>query len=115
MTSVGEKPLVWLSGEVRSPPFSKEARVEAGYLLRRLQRGEMLKMPHSRPMPSIGPRCHELRIVDSDESFRIAYRVDPDAVLILAVFSKRTRATPNEVIAECKRRARAYDAASEGP
>ena len=36
------KPLVWLDGEVKTPPFSKEGRLEAGYLLRRLQNGETL-------------------------------------------------------------------------
>jgi hypothetical protein len=40
--SEADKPLVWLHGEVRTPPFSKEARVEAGVLLRRLQRRETL-------------------------------------------------------------------------
>lgn len=49
-----DKPLVWLHGEVKSPPLSKEGRIEAGFLLRRLQRGESLGMPHSRPMPSMG-------------------------------------------------------------
>jgi hypothetical protein len=37
-----DKPLLWLHGEVRSPPFSREARIEAGYLLRLVQRGESL-------------------------------------------------------------------------
>lgn len=59
-----DKLLVWLHGEVRSPPFGGDARREAGYLLRQLQQSENLEMPHSRPMPSIGKRCHELRIVD---------------------------------------------------
>lgn len=61
-----DKPIVWLSGEVRTPPFSfsAEARVEAGFLLRRVQRGQALGMPHSRPMPTVGPGCHELRVVD---------------------------------------------------
>ena len=59
------KPIVWLRGEVKTPPFSKEARIEAGYLLRLLQRGETLGLPHSRPMPAIGPWCHELRINDA--------------------------------------------------
>jgi len=57
-----DKPLVWLHGEVKTPPFSRTARVEAGYLLRRLQTGEQLGLPFSRPMPSIGRRCHELRV-----------------------------------------------------
>jgi hypothetical protein len=61
---MNRKPLVWLYGEIKTPPFSKEARVEAGTLLRRLQEGELLGLPHSRPMRSIGQRCHELRIRD---------------------------------------------------
>ena len=104
-----DKPLVWLYGEIKTPPFSQAARIGAGYLLRRLQRGESLGMPHSRPMPSIGPRCHELRIDDAGASWRIVYRVEPDAVVILEVFSKKTRKTPNAVIEACKRRLREYE------
>jgi len=62
--SPNDKPLVWLSGEVKTPPFSHATRLEAGYLLRALQPGDKLSMPLSSPMPSIGSRCHELRIVD---------------------------------------------------
>ena len=103
------KPIVWLRGEVKTPPFSKEARIEAGCLLRLLQRGETLSLPHSRPMSVIGPRCHELRINDAAGTFRIMYRADPDAVVILEVFSKKTLRTPRPVIDACKRRLREYD------
>ncbi len=80
-----DKPLVWLHGEVKTPPFSVGARVDAGLLLRRLQQGEKLSMPHSRPMPSIGKRCHELRIDDENATWRIVYRIDSDAIVILEV------------------------------
>ena len=108
MASV-DKPLVWLEGEIKTPPFSPEARLEAGHLLRRLQRGEMLGMPHSRPMSSIGPRCHELRINDAGVTWRIMYRVDPDAILILEVFSKKSRSIPRSVIDASKKRLRDYE------
>lgn len=81
-------------------------------LLRRLQRGERLALPHSRPMPSIGARCHELRIVDERASWRILYRLDADAVIVADVFRKTTAATPSRVIDDCQRRLRLYDAAS---
>lgn len=45
MDAHGERPLVWLHGEIKTPPMSSRARVEAGYLLRRLQRGESLSLP----------------------------------------------------------------------
>jgi phage-related protein len=104
-----DKPLVWLEGEVKSPPFSQAARLEAGFLLRQLQEGRTLALPHSRPMPSVGPRCHELRIVDERDTWRIVYRIDPDAIVILEVFSKKTAATPKRVIEVCKNRLRQYD------
>lgn len=66
-------------------------------------------MPESRPMPSIGARCHELRIKDADSEWRIMYRTDPDEILILAIFAKRTRETPQAVIENCKRRLKEYD------
>jgi phage-related protein len=106
---VADKPLVWLRGEVKTPPFSREARIETGYLLRRLQRGERLSLPHSRPMPLLGSRCHELRVNDLGETFRIAYRIDADAIVIVEVFAKKTRRTPQQVIEACRSRLRAYD------
>jgi phage-related protein len=106
-----DKPLVWLHGEVKSPPFAREARLEAGFLLRLLQQGQVLSLPYSRPMPSIGPRCHELRIRDRDQNWRLVYRVDMDAIVILEVFSKKTNQTPTHVIATCRRRLSSYDSA----
>ena len=104
-----DKPLVWLHGEVKTPPFSKPARIEAGFLLRRLQRGESLGLPWSRPMSSIGPRCHELRITDEKTNWRIIYRIDSDAIVIVEVFQKKTQRTPAAVIELSKRRLRNYD------
>jgi len=103
------KPLVWLHGEIKTPPFSRAARLEAGTLLRQLQDGESLGMPHSRPMQSIGSRCHEVRVRDEDQNWRIIYRVDTNVIIIVAVFTKNTRQTPKLVIDSCKRRLRTYD------
>ena len=103
------KPLVWMHGEVKTPPFSKQARLQAGFLLRLLQRGEKIALPHSRPMPSIGRRCHELRVSDEKVSWRIVYRIDEDAIVILEVFSKNTGKTPKSIIDICKTRLREYD------
>ena len=108
--SANDKPLVWLHGEVKTPQFTPAARLEAGLLLRRLQQGETIGMPHSRPMPSIGAHCHELRVRDQNKDWRLIYRVDADAIVIVEVFHKTTRETPQTVIENCKRRLRAYDA-----
>lgn len=104
-----DKPLVWLHGEVKSPPFSSSARRGAGFLLRMLQCGESLSMPQSRPFPVVGRRCHELRINDKDETWRIVYRVDADAIVILAVFSKKSGKTPKAIVEACRDRLRRYE------
>lgn len=108
---IQDKLLRWLHGEVKTPPFSRAARLEAGFLLRRLQQGESIVMPHSRPMPSIGARCHELRVRDQNKTWRLIYRIDEDRILIVEVFSKQTRQTPATVIKACQKRLAEYDQA----
>ncbi|HEV8398136.1 MAG TPA: type II toxin-antitoxin system RelE/ParE family toxin [Vicinamibacterales bacterium] len=94
--------------KVKTPPFTAEARVEAGFRLRRLQRREVLGLPYSRPMPTIGGQCHELRINDRTHTWRIVYFVAPDAVVILDVFSKKTETMPKTVVNTCRQRLASY-------
>lgn len=108
-----DKPLAWLHGEIKTPPFGTAARIEAGHLLRELQRGVTLTLPHSRPMPEIGSACHELRVNDGRTTWRIVYRLDTDAVVILEVFAKKTAQTPRAVIDTCQRRLKEYDDAAK--
>lgn len=103
-----DKPLVWLHGEVKSPPFSAAARLEAGFLLRRLQRGENIGLPESRRMRAIGPGCHELRIADGERGWRIMYKIESDAIVVLEVFEKKTQKTPKRVLDVCKERLKVY-------
>lgn len=92
------KPLVWLHGEIKTPPFTAEARQEAGMLLRLLQQGERLGMSQAEPLPDVGPRCGVLRVRDAEHNWRIMDRIDTDAVLILEVYSKKSRKISDEVI-----------------
>ncbi|MEO7728700.1 MAG: type II toxin-antitoxin system RelE/ParE family toxin [Burkholderiales bacterium] len=86
-----DKPLAWLHGEIKTPPFSSNARIEAGVLLRR-QRGEVLS----------------LRIQDERKIWRIVYHIDADAIVILEVFAKTTQQTPKSIIRVCKARLQSY-------
>jgi len=92
-----DKPLVWLEGELKTPPFSNAGRIEAGFLLRLLQQSKTLGLPQTRAMPVLGARCHELRINDASASWRIMYRVDADAFVTLEVFSKKPAQTSKTV------------------
>ena len=105
------KPLRWFHGEVKTPPMSREARREIGFLLRELQDGLRLAMPQSRPMPVVGARCHELRVNDANKTWRVIYRLDADAIVILEVFEKKTNQTPLAVIAACRQRLQRYEEA----
>ena len=108
-TGPSKKDLVFLVG-VNAPPLTSQGRREAGYYLNRVQEGEMLSLPVSRPMPSIGPRVHELRLSDEAGDWRVVYRTDPDEVVVVDVFKKTTRKTQHEDIARCRKRLKDYDA-----
>ncbi len=73
-------------------------------LLRQLQRGDSISMPLSRPMPSIGKNCHELRIVDNNKTWRVVYCIHSLAIVILHVFPKTTQQTPKTVMDVCQAR-----------
>jgi phage-related protein len=60
-------------------------------------------------MPVIGPGCHELRLQERNGTWRVFYRIDPDAIVVAGVIQKKTQTTPQEVIGACKRRLGAYD------
>lgn len=62
-------------------------------------------------MVAIARRCHELRVNDGGNSWRVIYRTDPEAILVLALFGKKTTKTPSRVIDQCKRLLRRYDEA----
>ena len=47
-------------------------------------------------MPSIGPHCYELRINDATGTWRIIDRIDPDGIIIVEAFEKKTPQTPDE-------------------
>ena len=64
-------------------------------------------------MPAIGRRCHELRINDVNVSWRIVYRTDKDAIVILEVFAKHSNKTPRLVIDKCEARLKDYDNATK--
>lgn len=103
------KAVVWLHGEIKSPPFSDQARREAGFLIGKLQCGESLGMPWAEPLPIVGPRCGALRVRGMQHNWRVMYRVDTAEVLILDVYDKKARKIPDQVINQCKKRLKAFD------
>ena len=77
--------------------------------LRLLQEGISLGMPHARPLPSVGPRCHELRIRDGAHNWRIVYRIDDEFIVIGAVFAKSGKARQQREFENANRRFASHD------
>jgi len=63
-------------------------------------------------MPSLAAPYHELRVNNESRMWRFMYRINTDAILILAVFVRKTEETPEEIIRACRKRLRDYDDAS---
>ncbi len=75
--------------------FPDIVKKEVGYLLFKLQKGESLAMPHSKPMPSVGKGCHELRVKGEDGAYRVFYFLKvEDQILVFHAFQKKTQKTP---------------------
>ena len=75
--------------------FPKAVRVRLGRGLFRLQMGEQLAMPNSRPMPGIAAGVAELRVAGEDGTFRAFYYVaSKQGVLVFHALVKKTRRTP---------------------
>jgi len=100
---------VWLHGEVKSPPFSRGARLEAGFHLRRLQRGERLEMRTCDRCPASDCAATRWEFMNANSTWRVVYRVDPDAVVIVEVFKETSPTTPQPVVEVSRKRLREYD------
>lgn len=61
-------------------------------------------------MPSIGAHCHELRIRDENKIWRLFYRIDADAIVVILWTEKKTNKTPDEILDLCRQRLKSYDA-----
>ena len=82
-----------------------------GALLGRIQEGEVLGMPHARPLSNIAAGLYELRIREADKNWRIFYRVDADRILLIHQINKTTQTLPDKDKALIRQRLAAYDAA----
>lgn len=79
--------------------FPKEVRNALGYLLHRLQRGDTLDMPHSKPMPAVAKGAYELRTKAAPGAYRAFYYLKcEDGIFVFHCFKKKTQKTPKSDI-----------------
>jgi len=103
-----EKGLVYFEELDDYEDLSPEARNQIYEQLRKLQQGETIKPPFSRPMKTIGVRCHELRINDAGNQWRIFYHIADRDIVVLGILKKKSQKTPKRVISTCRKRLRRY-------
>jgi phage-related protein len=74
-----------------------ESRYEVLTLLRRIENGELLTMPHSRSMSSIENGLHELRVRDSQGIFRVFYyKKIKNLVFLVHALRKKSQTIPDK-------------------
>jgi len=85
--------------------FPKAARAELGWLIERLQAGDVLVEPLSKPIITIAPGCHELRYRDITGAYRAFYYLKYEkGILIFHAFKKKSQKTPKKEIETGKHR-----------
>ena len=85
--------------------FPALVRRELGKAIFDLQKGEVLRMPLSRPMPSLAGGAAELRIGDRTGIYRVFYYAQsPRGILIFHAFVKKSRATPKRELDLARKR-----------
>ena len=86
---------LWSELREKEDAFHFRSSIEAGVLLRQLQRGKSQRCHLlDRCRPSALDVMNWQSSQDQSKSWRILYRIDTDAIVILGVFRKTTQQTP---------------------
>lgn len=84
---------------------SPEIKQKIGEALRDLQKGLVLGMPKSRPMPSITRGAAELRVRDAESAVRVFYFMKVnELIIVFHAFEKKTQKTPQHEIELSRKR-----------
>jgi phage-related protein len=85
--------------------FPEDIRGNLADALARLDEGQFLMMPLSRPMPSIGKGMNELRFRDRAGIYRVLYVLaGAGTIYLIHAFIKKAQKTPQQNIDLAKRR-----------
>jgi len=57
----------------------------------------------------MGVRCQELRVTDTNATWRVIFRTDEGAIVLVEIFAKKAQNTPQYVIKTGKKRIKDYE------
>lgn len=94
------KKVIWHPDTLKSiKGFPEKVKKDFGYLIMRMQLGEILITPHSKSMNSVASGVHELRVKDLSGIYRAFYILKfEDSILVFHAFKKKTQKTPKKEI-----------------
>ena len=79
--------------EILSWPI--EIKKDLGSILTKLQKGELVGEPDTRPMRSVASGCFEMRLKGADGIYRVFYFLKTEVgILVFHSFKKKTQQTP---------------------
>jgi phage-related protein len=109
------KPITFLGDSLaRLQDFPPDARSEAGFQLREVQKGN--DPADWKPMKTIGPGVREIRVREASGAFRVIYLATvADRILVLHAFQKKTQRTPQTDIDLAEHRLRAWKVSNGSP
>jgi phage-related protein len=107
--TLGDKPLVWGGRGNQNPSVLAKSQIGSGIFASETAAERNARHASFSTAAVDWSAVPELRINDERSAWRIVYRIDSDAIIILDVFSKKNRTTPKVIVDLCKRRLREYE------
>ena len=86
-----------------------EIKKDLGSILTKLQKGEPVGHPDTKPMINVAPGVFEIRLKDGSGAYRAFYILKTaHGIMVFHSFKKKTRKTPIQEIETGKRRLKAF-------
>lgn len=104
-------PAVTMYGPVRKEilTWPVEVKKDLGSILTRLQKGESVGEPDTKPMKSVANSCYEIRLKAADGIYRAFYILKTElGILVFHSFKKKSQKTPQKEIDTAKARLKEF-------
>jgi len=105
----------WMSVLIFEPARSEilhwplEIKKDLGSILTKIQKGETVGHPDTKPMTEVASGVFEIRLKDASGAFRAFYVIRSKfGILVFHSFKKKTRKTPKQEIETGKKRLKSF-------
>lgn len=86
-----------------------EVKKDFGSILTKLQKGDLVGFPDTKPMVNLAPGAFEIRVKDASGAYRAFFVVRSRlGIVVFHSFKKKTRKTPAQELETGKKRLKAF-------